>query len=46
MKYWADGKIPPAVQLIADLRMMTGQYIEQMSGVFTDNQPIIAASTL
>jgi tetratricopeptide (TPR) repeat protein len=39
MKYWADGNNPAGRSINSRLTDDDGQYIEQMSGVFTDNQP-------
>jgi len=39
MKYWADGNNPAGRAINSRLTDDDGQYIEQMSGVFTDNQP-------
>ncbi len=39
MKYWADGNNPAGRSINSRLTDNDGQYIEQMSGLFTDNQP-------
>ena len=39
MKYWADGNNPSGRSINSRLTDDDGQYIEQMSGMFTDNQP-------
>jgi tetratricopeptide (TPR) repeat protein len=39
MKYWADGNNPAGRAINSRLTDDDGQYIEQMSGMFTDNQP-------
>ena len=39
MKYWADGNNPAGRQINDRLTDNDGQYIEQMAGMYTDNQP-------